>query len=328
MLSFILTLIMVLMAIVSLAVGPADIGVLATLKALSGSGSQTDHIIIWEIRAPRTALAMLIGATLAMSGAALQGFVRNPLASPSLLGTSNFAALGAVIALYFGTSQLFSLSVPLAAIFCALLSVIALSLIAGRDSRLLTLILAGLALSSLASALTALALNLSSNPFAALEIAFWLLGSLSDRSTTHLLFAAPFMALSWALLLYDRRALQALTLGEDVAQTLGFSVLNIRRRLILAVALGVGASVAISGVIGFIGLVVPHLIRPLTSYDPGRALIPSALAGACLLTAADIAVRLIPSSTELKLGVLTALIGVPFFLFLVLRERQGRAAFL
>lgn len=315
-----------LIALISLTIGPADISPLAVLKAIAGSGVNVDQIIIWEIRLPRTLLAMMIGATLALSGAALQGFVRNPLASPSLLGSSNFAALGAVIAIYFGTSNVFSFAVPAAAITLSLLSILLLIVIAGRDSRILTLILTGLALSSLASALTALALNLAPNPFAAVEIAFWLLGSLSDRSFAHVSLAAPFMIICWLLLLYDGKALRALTLGEDTARSLGVAINLVRLRLALAVALGVGAAVAVSGVIAFVGLVVPHLMRPMVGYDPGKLLLPSALAGAALLTAADCAVRFLSVTTELKLGVLTAIIGVPFFLALVFRERRGKPA--
>ncbi len=317
---------MLLVALISLTIGPADISPAAVIKAVAGAGTNIDRTIVWEIRLPRTLLAMMIGATLALSGAALQGFIRNPLASPSLLGSSNFAALGAVIAIYFGTSNSFSMAVPAAAITLSLLSILLLIVIAGKDSRVLTLILTGLALSSLASALTALTLNLAPNPFAVVEIAFWLLGSLSDRSFAHVALAAPFMIICWCVLLYDGKALRALTLGEDTARSLGISIETVRIRIAFAVALGVGAAVAVSGVIAFVGLVVPHLIRPMVAYDPGRLLLPSALAGATLLTAADCAVRLLSATTELKLGVLTAIIGVPFFLVLVFRERRGKPA--
>lgn len=317
-----------LLALLSLSIGPSDLGFADVIGILAGGGDDMTRAIVWELRLPRTALALMIGGTLAMAGAALQGFVRNPLASPGLLGTTNFAALGAVLAMYFGTAAGFGLTVPLAAIGMAILSVAALVLIAGRDSRVLTLVLAGLALSSLASALTALALNLAPSPFAIAEISFWLLGSLADRSTEHLVLAAPFLIASWALLIADRRALLGLTLGEDTARSLGIGVRWARLRIIIAVALGTGAAVAVSGVIGFVGLIVPHLIRPFVGYDPARLLIPSALAGAALLTGADCLARVIPGTVELKLGVLTAIVGVPFFLFLVLRERQGRPAFL
>lgn len=317
-----------LSALVSLTIGPAQLGLGETAAALLGRGDETARVIVWELRLPRTLLALMIGATLAMAGAVLQGYVRNPLASPDLLGASGFAALGAVLVLHFGAAHVYSLAVPAAAIAMALLSAGALLLIAGQDSRVLTLVLAGLALASLAGALTALALSLASNPFAVMEIAFWLLGSLADRSFEHVRLAAPFLIASWLLLLYDRRALLALTLGEDTARALGVALNRVRIRLMLAIALGVGAAVAVAGVIGFAGLVVPHLLRPLTGYDPARLVLPSGLAGAALLTAADCATRLIPATAELKLGVFTSLLGVPFFLFLIFKERRGRPAFL
>ena len=195
-------------------------------------------------------------------------------------------------------------------------------LVAGPRSSLLVLILAGLAISSLAGAATALALNLAPNPFAALEIAFWLLGSLEDRSMRHVLIALPFMVFGAFLLMWDRRAFRALTLGEEAAASLGFDLSRVRLRVIFGVAAAVGAGVAVAGTIGFVGLVAPHLMRPFVRYDPARLVIPAALAGAALLLAADIAVRLIPAADEIKVGVLTALIGAPFFIALILRRRH------
>ncbi len=312
----------------SLLIGPAQLSPAAVLAALLGQGDETVRIIVWELRVPRLILALMIGATLGMAGAALQGFVRNPLASPEILGVPGFAAFGAVVAIYAGAFRTVSFAVPVAAIAAALAASAALIAIAGRDGRLVTLILAGLALSTFAGALTSFVLSLAPNPFAAMEIAFWLLGSLSGRSLDHVAIAAPFMLLSWGLMLMDRRALLALTLGEDGARALGVSLKAVRIRLALAIASGVGAAVAVAGAIGFIGLVVPHLVRPFAGYDPARILLPSALAGAALLTFADCAARLIPAGSEIKLGVLTALIGVPFFLLLLARARRGQPAFL
>jgi iron complex transport system permease protein len=184
-------------------------------------------------------------------------------------------------------------------------------------------LLAGLAFASFAGAITALILNLAPNPYAALEIAFWLLGSLEDRSRDHLMIAAPFFLASWVLLALNLRAFRALTLGEDAAASLGVDIDRTRLMVVIGVALGVGAAVAVAGTISFIGLVAPHLMRPLVRHDPARLLVPSALAGAALLLAADIAVRVIPSTTDIKVGVLTALIGVPFFLYLIVRERRS-----
>ena len=195
--------------------------------------------------------------------------------------------------------------------------------LAGRNAGLLILILAGLAISALAGAATALVMNLSQNPFVVLEIAFWLLGSLEDRSFQHVVLALPFIVLGGLILFSQRSAFRALSLGEETAQSLGVDVARLRLVVILGVALGVGGAVAVTGTIGFIGLVAPHLMRPLIGHDPARLLLPSALAGAALLLAADIAVRVIPSTSDIKVGVLTSIIGVPFFLYLIVRERRA-----
>jgi iron complex transport system permease protein len=260
---------------------------------------------------------------LGLSGAALQGLLRNPLASPSLFGAPQSAAFGAVLVIALGLADVRSWALPVAAIVAAFGSVFALLAIAGRNAGLLILILAGLALSSLAGAATALVMNLSSNPFVVLEIAFWLLGSLEDRSFQHVVLALPFIVAGAILLLGQRNAFRALSLGEEAAQSLGVDVSRLRLMVISGVALGVGGAVAVSGTIGFIGLVAPHLIRPLIGHDPTRLLVPSALAGSALLLAADIAVRLIPSTSDIKVGVLTSIIGVPFFLYLIMRERRA-----
>jgi iron complex transport system permease protein len=320
----ILSVVLVVAAIGSLAAGPVALDPATVVAALTGAGDDPiARAIVVEIRLPRTLLAVIIGATLGISGAALQGLLRNPLASPSLFGAPSAAAFGAVLAISAGLTDALSFALPLAAIGGAFVSVFLLMAIAGPRANLLVLILAGLAVSSFAAAATALALNLAPNPFAALEIAFWLLGSLEDRSFRHVAIVAPFAAVAWALLLYDRRALRALTLGEEAAASLGVDLLRTRARIVTGVALGVGACVAVSGTIGFVGLVAPHLLRPWTGYDPARLPIPAAIAGACLLLVADTAVRLIPiTGGEIKVGVLTALIGVPFFLLLIFRERR------
>jgi iron complex transport system permease protein len=294
-------------------------------RGLIGQGADATNIIVREIRLPRAILSVLIGATLGLSGAALQGLLRNPLAAPSLFGAPSAAAFAAVAVIALGVTDALSLALPFAAMLGAFASVGLLILVAGPRASLLILILAGLAISSLAAALTSLALNLAPNPFAALEIAFWLLGSLEDRSMRHVVMAAPFMAAAWVLLFGGRNAFRALTLGEDAAASLGVRLVPLRLRVILGVAAGVGAGVAVSGTIGFIGLVAPHLVRPFLRHDPGRLLLPSALAGAALLTAADIAVRLIPSQSEIKVGVLTALIGAPFFIALIFTRRRELA---
>jgi iron complex transport system permease protein len=311
------------LALASLGVGPVKLSPATVVDALFGGGSEVQRIIVQQIRLPRTILALAIGGILGLSGAALQGLLRNPLASPSLFGAPQAAAFGAVLMIALGLADVRSFALPAAAIVAAFASVFVLLAIAGRNAGLLILILAGLAISSLAGAATSLTMNLSRNPFAALEIAFWLLGSLEDRSFRHVTLALPFIAVGATILLSQRHAFRALSVGEETAQSLGVNVSRLRLLVILGVALGVGGAVAVAGAIGFIGLVAPHLMRPLIGYDPGRLLVPSALTGAALLLAADIAVRVIPSTSDIKVGVLTALIGVPFFLYLIVRERRA-----
>ena len=306
----------------SLLLGPVTLSPQRMLAVLTGDGDAVARTILIELRLPRMLLGLAVGAMLGIAGATLQGYLRNPLAEPSVLGTSNAASLGAVAALYFGLAELHPLVLPLLAVLGAVLSLALLFALAGESESPLTLILAGIAVSTLAGAGISLALNLSSNPFAAMEIMSWLLGSLENRSFEHVRIALPCIAVGLALLLWDARALDALTLGEDGARALGVDLGRVRLRLLLGTAIGVGGAVAVSGAIGFVGLIVPHLVRPLTDRSPSAILLPSALGGAVLLTFADLAVRLIGTKTELKLGVVTAFLGVPFFLFHLMRERR------
>ncbi len=309
----------------SLLIGPAGLSTPEALLGLFGSERGPAARVMREIRLPRSLLGAMIGASLGLAGAALQGYLRNPLAEPGLIGVSGAAALGAVLTLYTGLSAAFSLALPLGGIAGAMAAVVLVQLLAGREAGTITLILAGVAVTAFAAALTSLALNLAPSPFAALEIVFWLLGSLSDRSMEHVWLAAPFMVLGWLLLASTGRALDALTLGEEAASSLGFRLPAIRLRLVLGTAFCVGAATAVAGAIGFVGLVVPHLLRPLVGHRPGALLPASALGGAVLLLLADLVVRAIPTAQELKLGVVTALIGAPFFFALVLRTRRETA---
>jgi iron complex transport system permease protein len=318
-----LVVLVALLVLVSLGVGPVRLSPVSVIDALFGGGSDVQQVIVREIRLPRAILGLAIGAILGLSGAALQGLLRNPLAAPDLFGAPQSAAFGAVLVIALGLADVRSWALPVAAIMAAFASVFALLAIAGRNAGLLILILAGLAISSLAGAATALVMNLSGNPFVVLEIAFWLLGSLEDRSFRHVVLALPFIVAGAIILLSQRNAFRALSLGEETAQSLGVDVGWLRLMVISGVALGVGGAVAVSGAIGFIGLVAPHLMRPLIGHDPARLLVPSALAGAALLLAADIAVRIIPSTSDIKVGVLTSIIGVPFFLYLIMRERRA-----
>lgn len=315
----------VALLLASLLVGPAPIAPGRGLAALATGSDPTAALVMREIRLPRALLALLIGAGLGASGAALQGYLRNPLAEPGLIGISGAAALGATIALYTGLSAAIPLALPAAALAGAALATLLVQALAGAGGGSITLILAGVAVSSLAGALTSLVLNLSPNPFAASEIVYWLLGSLADRSMLHVYVAAPFILVGIGLLFAAGRDLDALTLGEDAAASLGVTLGRTRTLVVLGSALAVGAGVAVAGAIGFVGLVVPHLLRPLTGALPSRLLPASALGGAVLLLAADIAVRLIAPERDLKLGVLTALVGAPFFFWLVWRGRRRLA---
>ena len=307
----------------SLLIGPAGAGLAESLQALwSGDGAL--GLVMREIRAPRAVLGFMVGASLGLSGAAMQGYLRNPLAEPGLIGVSASAALGAVIALQTGFATAFALALPVAALAAALVAVGLIALMAGPGGGSLALILAGVAISALAGALTSLVLNLSPNPFAANEIVFWMMGSLADRSWLHVAIAAPFMAMGAALVAGTGRGLDALTLGEDAAASLGINLPRLRLRLVLGIAAMVGAATAVAGAIGFVGLVVPHLLRGAVGARPGRLLAASALGGAALVLAADIAVRLVLPGRDLKLGVVMALIGAPVFLQLIWRQRRGR----
>jgi iron complex transport system permease protein len=278
---------------------------------------QLASTVLFDIRLPRTALAIVTGASLGLSGAVLQGLLRNPLADPGIVGVSSAASLGAVLSFYFGLW-----SVAAGGIIGGLAGLLLLGAVAGRNAGTLTLILAGVALSSFAVALTSLALNMAPSPLAAYEMMFWLLGSVADRSWRQVDTSLPFILVGWALLLTTGPGLTALTLGEDVAHSLGIRLRRLRVVAFAGMALCVGASVAVSGSIGFVGLVVPHLLRPAVGHSPSRLLPASALGGGALLLAADIAVRLVKVGQELKLGVATALIGAPFFLWQVLRLRR------
>ncbi|BBD98644.1 iron ABC transporter permease [Sphingobium amiense] len=309
-------------ALGSVALGTVPLSPARVLATLTGGGDEIARTIVIDLRLPRMALSLIVGAMLGLSGAALQGYLRNPLAEPGVLGASNAAALGAVVALYFGFSTVHPLALPLLAIGAALAAIGLLFLLAGTAESPLTLILAGIAVATLSGAGISLSLNLSPNPFAAMEIMSWLMGSLENRGMDHVAIALPCVAVGCALLIADARALDALSLGEEGAQALGVDLPRTRLRLMLGLAIGVGGAVAVSGAIGFIGLIVPHLVRPLTDRSPSAVLLPSLLGGAALLTFADIGVRLIPTTNELKLGVVTALLGVPVFLVHLMRERR------
>lgn len=313
-------LLLVLVLVVNVGAVDIDLG-----KAIGDAWNHQvsiESLIFFDIRLPRALLAALVGATLGLAGAALQGLLRNPLAEPGIIGVSNGAALGAVLVFYYGLAGYGWYVLPLAGLVGALLAVLCIFILVGRSRSIITLILAGVAINAIGGALIALALNFAESPYAMQEILFWLLGSVANRSFREVQIALPFMLLGWGMIFYCGRFLNALTLGEDTAKSLGFDVARLRLVLVLGVAASVGAAVSVAGNIGFIGLVVPHLVRPFVGYEPRRLMFASALVGAILLLLADVAVQSLSGTTEMKLGVITSLVGAPFFLLLILKSRN------
>ncbi|MDM7927725.1 MAG: iron ABC transporter permease [Blastomonas fulva] len=280
--------------------------------------------IIAELRLPRTLLAALVGAALGLSGAAMQGYLRNPLADPGLFGVSSGAALGAVISLYFGYAAS-PLLLPAFSLTGAGITMAILALLVGRSGSVIVFTLAGVILSSVAGSMTALAISLAPTPFATSQIVTWLMGALTDRSWDDVWLALPLLALGCLLLAFTGRTLDALTLGESAARSMGVDPLRLQLLIVIGVALCVGASVATAGIIGFVGLIVPHLVRPFVGNRPSAVLLPSALAGALLLLLADSLVRAVPTVSELRLGIAMSMLGGPFFLVLLLRMRRRLA---
>jgi iron complex transport system permease protein len=311
----------VVLFVASLVIGYVHIDLWQAVQDLWAGVATPSAIVLYELRLPRALLGCLVGFSLGLSGAALQGLLRNPLAEPAIMGISGTAALGAVGVFYFGVAGALSLALPLGGVAGAAVATALLYALAGRGTGTMTLILAGVAITSFAGALTSLALNLAPNPYAVTEIVYWLLGSLTDRSLPHVWLVLPLMVVGWILILLSGPALDALTLGEDTASSLGFNLGRLRLQLIGGTALAVGSAVAVTGTIGFVGLVVPHLLRPLVAHQPGRLLLASGFGGAALTLAADISVRLLPIRPELKLGVVTAIIGAPFLFSLIYRLR-------
>ncbi|MDZ4306288.1 iron ABC transporter permease [Allopontixanthobacter sp.] len=281
-------------------------------------------IILAELRLPRSVLALVIGAGLGAAGAAMQGYLRNPLADPGLFGIAPMAALGAVASFWFGYSASAWL-LPLFALVGAGAGMGLLALIAGRTGGIALFTLAGLMIASLAGTLTSLAISMAPNAFAMSEIVTWLMGALTDRSWREVWIAAPLTLAGIGCLLMTGRGLDALTLGDAAARSMGMRPGILQAWLIAGVGLTVGSGVAVAGIVGFVGLIVPHLVRPFTDRRPSQLIVPSALAGALLVLVADSTVRILPLMTELRLSIALSLIGAPFFLWLLLRMRRGLA---
>lgn len=306
---------------------PAREGLLALRDALFGTSlsSLADYqrAVILELRVPRTLLAVCVGAMLAQCGAAMQGMFRNPLADPGIVGVSAGAAVGAVLAIFWSSPEQSWWSVPLAAFGAGLCSsVLIYRLSRGQgDTSVFILLLAGIAVSALAGAVIGL-LSYLSDDARLRDFSLWQMGSLAGAELVRVAIASVVaLLLAWRLQ-YRATALNALLLGEAEARYLGIEVEALKRELVLLVALGVGVAVAAAGVIGFVGLVVPHIVRLLTGPDC-RTLLPlSALCGGLLLLVADIGARLLLAPAELPVGILTALLGAPFFIVLLLQLRQ------
>jgi len=310
------------LAAASISIGSEAFSISQALRDLFSNPSSSSAIILREIRFPRTAIAIIIGASLGLCGAAMQGLLRNPLASPGLVGSSSGAALAAVAVLYFGNSLWHAQLVPIAGMTGSLVATMLVYLLAGRGAGITNLILAGVAVNALATACLSLLLNLAPSPYAIQEFLLWTMGDITDRSRNDLWMLLPCTLLGWFLLVGVGRQLNALTLGENTASSLGVHVQRLRWRVFIAVSLAVGAAVSIAGMIGFIGLVVPHLLSPFVGHEPARLLPVSAVGGAAMLLAADIGVRVLPTHQTLKVGVLTALVGAPFFFYLIVRGRH------
>ena len=291
------------------------------LAALFGQASQGDTIVIWEIRLPRALAAFVVGAALGVSGAALQGLLRNPLAEPGVLGVTATASLAATYTLYYGFAASSPYILPISSIIGALAATTLLALAAIRIKSVVTLILLGVGLSSFSAAAMSLLLNLAPNPFSLSDMINWLLGSVANRSFDDLKMTVPFIAAGLAILFASRRGLSALTLGEEAASGVGLNLKRQRIAVVLGAGLATGAAVALAGAIGFVGIVAPHIVRPVVNHDPARSRAPSALLGGLILVIADIGVRLLPTNTELKLGVVAALIGAPAFVWIAVQRR-------
>ena len=312
-----------LLMLAAIMLGSTPLGTRHILQALMGQGSPGDAIVLWEIRLPRAMAAYAVGAALGLSGAALQGLLRNPLAEPGVLGVSASASLFATFTLYFGFSAISSLVLPLAAIAGALVATSFLAVVALRVNSVIALILIGVGISSFSGALMTLLMNLAPNPFSLSDMINWMMGTVANRSFEDILFAAPFLILGAVLILSSGRDLSAFTLGEEAASGIGVSLTTVRMKIVFGNGFCTGAAVAIAGAVGFVGIVAPHLVRPHVDHEPSATLLPSALLGGVILVAADIFIRVAPTTTELKLGVVAALLGAPIFVWIAAQRMQG-----
>lgn len=303
--------------------GSTSLPVGRLLGALFGGADAGDRLVVWQIRLPRALAAYIVGAALGISGAALQGLLRNPLAEPGVLGVSASASLMATFSLYYGIASITPWALPIAAIIGALSATAVITLAALRTQSVVTLILIGVGLSSFAGAAMSLLMNLAPNPFSLSDMINWMLGSVANRSFDEIMLAGPFILAGALILFTTRRGLSALTLGEEAASGIGLDLQRQRILTVVGAGLATGGAVALAGAIGFVGIVAPHIIRPLVGHDPARSLLPSALLSGLILVLADIFIRLVPTNSELKLGVVAALIGAPAFVWIAMQRRAG-----
>ncbi|MDG1708035.1 MAG: iron ABC transporter permease [Emcibacteraceae bacterium] len=314
---------LIIVGILSLMIGRTPLEVAEVINGLLSNSDDPVSIIVQELRLPRVLLGILIGATLGISGAALQGVLRNPLADPGVVGVSASAALGAVIAIHLGLQAFWPLYIPLFAMSGALIATFILLVVSIRESSVLMLILVGIGISSLAMAGVSLVMNLADSPMSVRDMIMWMLGSLENRTTTDLMLALPFILFGWIMMINIGQGLNALSVGEDTAQSMGINITSLKLRVVVGSAISVGAAVAACGSIGFVGLVVPHMVRGLITNEPGKILLPSALMGGLLLMLADIFTRIPMPGATLQLGVVTSLIGAPAFLYIVYKTRKN-----
>ena len=293
------------------------------INAFLGMGTPADTIVVWQIRLPRALAALLVGFALSFSGAALQGLLRNPLAEPGVLGVSASAAFGATAVLYTGVASVMAAAVPIAAIVGALVATCILAIAAIRARTAITLILVGVGLSSFAAACMSLLMNFAPHPFSLTDMVNWMLGSVTNRSFADLMLTLPAILFGTLLLYGARHGLSALALGEEAAQSIGLNLLKQRLLVVLGTGLATGGAVALAGAVGFVGIVAPHLVRPWVNYNPASTLLPAALLGGVILVLADTLLRVLPTQTELKLGVVAALIGAPFFVWIALKRQDS-----
>jgi iron complex transport system permease protein len=327
---------LIILMIAGIAIGSTNIAPGAVLRALlshllpaawveTSAESSPQQIVVWTIRTPRVLLAALVGAALAMAGAQMQGLFKNPLASPDIIGTSSGGAFGAVIALVSGLAIRSLFYLPVFSFAGAFLALFAVYIISTRHGRtpIATLLLTGVALSALIGAATSFLITMSWVRFdIAQEILFWLLGGLDNRGWPHFWLALPLITIGTIVSLVYTRELDLMLTGEETAHSLGVDVEQVKRVVLTCAALLTGAAVAVSGVVGFVGLIVPHVVR-LVIGPAHRRLIPaSALTGAAFLVLADLLARTLRRPEEIRLGIITAAFGAPFFLYLLLRHRR------